>query len=187
VRRVHGRSETIASSPLQSSGGAPARDQSSRAQRRTSALAIGRQQQRDAGSAHRCFEEPPWSYRHRPLAGGRGAPTQQALGRLRVRLFSSEVERPCLRAIRGIEDWRGTPFGPTWSPPLHPGPAWRCLARQTAAGIDSPRDDRSDEQPPETAVVPGRLPPSAPLCQGPFRRAAPVASGDVAPLIVELC
>ena len=30
----------------------------------------------------------------------------------RVRLFSSEVERPCLRAIRGIEDWRGTPFGP---------------------------------------------------------------------------
>ena len=30
----------------------------------------------------------------------------------RVRLFSSEVERPCLRAIRGIEDWRETPFGP---------------------------------------------------------------------------
>ena len=29
-----------------------------------------------------------------------------------VRLFSSEVERPCLRAIRGIEDWRVTPFGP---------------------------------------------------------------------------
>jgi hypothetical protein len=62
---------------------------------------------------------------------------------------------------------------PTWSPPLHPGPAWRCLARQTAAGIDSPRDDRSDEQPPETAVVPGRLPPSAAPSQSPFRRAAP--------------
>ena len=44
-------------SPLQSSAAAPARDQSSRAQRRTPALATGREQQRGVAWADDCFAE----------------------------------------------------------------------------------------------------------------------------------